>query len=97
LGTPRHFNVRPQRIVGIAELPLRHGASGKRFKCRRPDELVRRFGHHHRHPGAGLHQLTHQRRRFIGCDAAGHADQDLSALHILLAPRRRGDTEQQNI
>ena len=88
-----NFDVGSQRKLWIAEMPLWNRPAGERLECRRADELTRRFGHHHGHAGAGLHQLAHQRRRLIGRDAAGHADENFAALHSSLEPRLKKTSE----
>ena len=54
-----------------------HLAAGERGERQRPDELLRRRGHHDLHLVPLLHQQARQFRGLVSCDSAADPEDDL--------------------
>ena len=90
LATLCQLDMCSQRMLVLIERVLEHRSAGERGKRGRADELPGGGGHDHRHAGAGLHQLAHQRGGFIGRDAAADADDNLAPGHRLVRSNSGG-------
>ena len=83
------LDVRTEGVLAIRKDAGTHRSPGE---CREgccAHKFTRGASHHHRDPCPRLHQLAHQRGRFVGRDSASHTNEYFTVLHMRFVSKAR--------